>query len=178
MIPDGYKSTKEIILKTFESKHVKEFLFHRAYYEIGQIQKMIMDDMENGFNSIEVPILSDEDLHCIKENLNIIKDCMILYHMNDTILNYLSNLFMLINNWNENTIKDQEITKEIVAVSNLMELYLSFREMISINKRLLRELNRYRDFNPPAYDTAKHFQDSLQKSIDKGKIYNERNREG
>lgn len=176
MIPDGYKDTKETILKNFNSKYVKEFLFHRAYHEIGQIQKMIMEDMENGFEDIEVPSISNEDLACIKENLNIIKDCTILYRMNNTIMSYISNLIMLINNWNDNTIKDQELSRQIISISNLMDIYLSFREIISINKVLLKEFMRFRDFHPVAYDTAKHFQDSLQKEIDEGKILNERNR--
>lgn len=176
LLPENYLRNKNNMIKSYLSANVREFLNVALYSELGQIQDMLMTDMENGFNDQPVPTPTKNDLDCIKGNLNEIKNYVILCPVDGTICLYLTNLLLMIKNWNDNVLKDNGLNNEVISISNLIELHLSFREILDINKILIQELRKIRHFQPIAYDTAKHFLESLDGAIEGDKIYNERDR--
>lgn len=171
---NNYIESKGRLLGLYESIPVKEFLSRQIYYEIGEIQNMIICDMEKGFEDIPVQAPNKDEIDWIVENMNKIRDTLLLRTINDKVMSYIGTLTLFIVNWNNNVVNDDSITKAVKLVTNILDCNMTLRETINVNKIILDELIKYRDYKPVAYDTARHFQEKMDEKIRDGNITNER----
>jgi hypothetical protein len=165
MIPVEYLNLKKELIEQYNYKAIREFLSSESYTEISWIQKIIFEDMENGFEDKPVAPVSENDIECIKTNLIRIKDLYNINPINNIINAYITNLLLIIKNWNDNTLKNNSIDDLVITISNFIDMNLTFRELLDANKVVLKEMQRLKNFKPIAYETARHYQESIDKAI-------------
>lgn len=172
----NYVESKAKLLDLYGSVSIREFLGRESYYEIGEIQKVIIADMEAGFKEDPVQSATEEEIEWIIDNVLKMERFFILNKINDIVLSYSTTLLLFIANWNDNTLRDSRIKESIERLSSIIDGSLTLRETIRINKIILQELNRYKEYKPVAYESARHFEDNINEEIKRGNILNERGR--
>lgn len=177
MIPQDFINVKEELEKGYHNEELVDALPRRTYYELQGIQSLLISDMEKGFRDLKVDLPIQEEVDCILENLRLIENTIIINFISEPVKRYILNLILLVSHWNSNLLKSKELETQIEVINNLLSFHLSLKEMINMNKIILREMIKYKDYRPVSYDTALHFTKKLDQAIrEKGAIINERNK--
>lgn len=169
-----YNNTKSKLLDLYGCPSVRSFFNRQTYYEIGEIQKMIIEDMEKGLKDEPVQNATNDEIDWIVDNLRSVESNLILNNINEHVLSYLTSLFLFIANWNINTVKNSRIKDKIQELSNLCDMHITLRDIIKINKVILNALQKYKEYKPVAYETARHFEKKIIEKIKDGNMLNER----
>jgi hypothetical protein len=165
MIPENFTETKNTLLDQYQTIAIKDFLSKDVYTEIGYIQNMIIDDMELGFEDkpVEMPLQDEIDWIC--NNLYKLQMSIIISPINDIIISYVINLVGMINSWNINIKSDSQLSILLKAITDLLHTHVTLRDLLNMNKILMNEWKKFRDYKPVSYECAKHFHDKLEERI-------------
>lgn len=167
MIPENFIETKNIMINQYRNIFIKDFLPRDTYNEIGYIQDMIIKDMELGFEDKPVEIPLQDEIDWICDNLSEIQLLIIIRPVNDIITSYIINLVGMINSWNINIKSDVKISTLIKSITDLLHMHVTLKDLLTMNKILMDEWRKFKDYKPVSYEAARHFQDKLEESITK-----------
>lgn len=176
MLPENFMKIKDELERNIKYPEIREILGQKVYFELGEIQRVIINDMVNGSGDKDVQRRNRDDIECIIENLQELENIVILKPLDEMVKKYITDLLLLLKNWNDNTEKSEKIYRLIEGVVNIITLHLSLKDSIRVNQMICRELMKYRSFKPAAYDTALHYMKNLEENIENRRILNERNK--
>lgn len=93
----------------------------------------------------------------VQETLGIAKHIIVQEMMSDDLTLFFSAWLTLLMNWNNNTVKDAEMHREIVFCERLNDGLMSMRDTINTLKVLNDRLKQLKYWSPPAFEISKHF---------------------
>lgn len=125
-----------------------------------------MDKVSNILKPSEVGIkVKEDDAKYINGYLSDILKRVILYPVDNNARIFVTNMMMLIHNWNQ-LAKSQRIADSIKTITNFLNFQESVVTTIEVLKSLTREVQRIQSFAPPAFTMSEHYLESLKASIE------------
>jgi len=77
-------------------------------------------------------------------------------------LNFVTNWCLFVFNWNNNVLKDKYLEKDIIYIQRATKQNHTINEVHEILNRLSKEMKKYINSNPPAFEVAKHYINYLE----------------
>jgi len=150
----------QINIKSFlDGKEKFDFMNKQILGRIYECYNMISQHIELMSQDKDVP---EYNRDIVLGAISDIKVCTIYNPLTNNFINFTASYCELIQNWNNNLDKDDEITNMIVSLMRLIKQHLSIMEACEVLKMILSQIKDFKSWLPPSFDISKHYVSLLE----------------
>lgn len=98
----------------------------------------------------------------IKQSLSYLKNICMENPIGDRTSSFIRAWCELMSNVNNNTLKNEQIQGDAMFITRIIDQHLTVVEAIDIMKQLNKKMRDLKQWNPPAFEVAKHYLNYLE----------------
>lgn len=146
----GFLSRETFVVSSFLGRNAENFRKSLA---------MILQNIEEMENDKEPSKLENEFIiNTIRDLKNIVLDSPVYPEFSD----FADNWCFLVFNWNNNVLKNEDLNKDCLFIQRILRQHYTIVEAIDNLKFLNKKIRSFKDWNPPAFEVAKHYINYLE----------------
>jgi hypothetical protein len=107
-----------------------------------------------------------EIMNVISNVMKILRTSIVTKTINNEFKEFVITFSLLIKNWNDNTIKSQDLEMDAIALNNYVKYHFTTLELFSHIKQLMEHIKKIQLTSHAPIDLSKHFLASLDAKID------------
>ncbi len=150
-------------------KHIEIFLDDKFRYEF--FGKEILSIINYTYHEILKNIkdltedknvkTNDDFINKLLTSLSEVRRSVFMVPLTPAFINFVNAYTEMIYNWNDNSIKNRDISDIIFQINRIIKGHLTMNESIDILKNLTQSLRNFKNWLPPAFEISKHYIDLL-----------------
>jgi len=133
---------------------------------IRECNEFMVSDLEKCINDENVAV-TQEHMNAVWELLNLFQSTLIYTPLNPYIIDLVSTILILINNWNNNIAKSKELAERVSVLDRLLKQHLSILEAINLLKKLIDRADRLIRYDPKIFDFSEHYMRVINEQLKK-----------
>lgn len=159
---DMYKENTKKIDEIFGYRRDLEKTFRGNLENIELAYRMARTHIDT-MNSGGQPKVTQHEFDTILKTIDIFTEFYIYSNeLSPIYRDLVYHLSVLLNNWNENISKNQEIKRKLTVLDRFTRDAKTMEDTIFILRNLLARLKKYSETEPMAINLSKHYLDALQ----------------
>lgn len=104
----------------------------------------------------------EEEANQVKNALNFLLTTTIEKPVTPILRDLVNELIVLSASWNEAVAKRVDVREIIYTLRRLIDLHLSFSDLVATTKILIRKMEEIQRFSPPAFSVSEHYLRAIQ----------------
>lgn len=157
------KKTNELKRMLRSTWGIKSFVREEDREKIFEGINVIDNELKKATNDVDLK--PSEDIAIMFEDIfSTYFHRIILGSIDENIRGFFIKLVELVSNWNK-LVGDEKLDETMSSFMTFIEYHKNTVATIESMKILLKEVRKYRDFAPPAFELSKHYLKSIDDSL-------------
>jgi len=127
--------------------------FRKAFSIISRHIEELNNECEN---------ITNYDPSVITQTINYLKGIIIEDPITQEFADFADNWCLFVFNWNNNVLKNDDLGKDTVFIQKALKQHFTIIETIDVMKRMNKKFKEINNWNPPAFEVAKHYINYLE----------------